>query len=212
MCGCSVNGAHIAATCRDGGVLADSSPRHVAGLHASCRRWSQHAALAAVCLAGLLACRPRVRVARTPQDEQCAMAICMAGRLTRVWVAAAQVLLMFGPEYARACGQDAPEPLGIALPDKNYPGAPPLAACLACAAQGRVASTCGCNVCRGSLWLRLRPEGCKPLRCCFACRHICGKAACRVSLPPCVSLLLDRRECSGCHVRRHLRLQLAVSR
>lgn len=29
---------------------------------------------------------------------------------------------MFGPEYARACGAGALEPLGIALPDKNYPG------------------------------------------------------------------------------------------
>ena len=36
-----------------------------------------------------------------------------------------QVLLMFGPEYARACGIDALEPLGIYLPgDKNYPGKP----------------------------------------------------------------------------------------
>ena len=35
-----------------------------------------------------------------------------------------QVLLMFGPEYARACGAGALEPLGIALPDKNYPGMP----------------------------------------------------------------------------------------
>lgn len=35
-----------------------------------------------------------------------------------------QVLLMFGPEYARACGIAALEPLGIFLPgDKNYPGA-----------------------------------------------------------------------------------------
>ena len=34
-----------------------------------------------------------------------------------------QVLLMFGPEYARSCGIDALEPLGIYLPgDKNYPG------------------------------------------------------------------------------------------
>lgn len=30
---------------------------------------------------------------------------------------------MVGPEYARACGIDALEPLGIYLPgDKNYPG------------------------------------------------------------------------------------------
>lgn len=30
---------------------------------------------------------------------------------------------MFGPEYARACGIEALEPLGIYLPgDKNYPG------------------------------------------------------------------------------------------
>ncbi len=36
-----------------------------------------------------------------------------------------QVLLMFGPEYARACGVEALEPLGIYLPgDKNYPGKP----------------------------------------------------------------------------------------
>lgn len=34
-----------------------------------------------------------------------------------------QVLLMFGPEYARACGIAALEPLGVFLPgDKNYPG------------------------------------------------------------------------------------------
>ncbi|KAK9818914.1 hypothetical protein WJX81_000231 [Elliptochloris bilobata] len=37
-------------------------------------------------------------------------------------IAFCQVLLMFGPEYARACGSGALEPLGIALPDKNYPG------------------------------------------------------------------------------------------
>lgn len=31
---------------------------------------------------------------------------------------------MFGPEYARACGIAALEPLGVFLPgDKNYPGA-----------------------------------------------------------------------------------------
>jgi len=79
------------------------------------------------------------------------MAVCMAGRLTRARRAATQVLLMFGPEYARACGQDALEPLGIALPDKNYPGAP-LAACVACATQGRVAFACGYKcVCRGNL-------------------------------------------------------------
>lgn len=34
-----------------------------------------------------------------------------------------QALLMFGPEYARACGIAALEPLGVFLPgDKNYPG------------------------------------------------------------------------------------------
>lgn len=34
-----------------------------------------------------------------------------------------QVLLMFGPEYARSCGSNALEPLGIYLPgDQNYPG------------------------------------------------------------------------------------------
>lgn len=38
-------------------------------------------------------------------------------------IAFCQVLLMFGPEYARACGIAALEPLGIFLPgDKNYPG------------------------------------------------------------------------------------------
>ena len=30
---------------------------------------------------------------------------------------------MFGPEYARSCGIEALEPLGVYLPgDKNYPG------------------------------------------------------------------------------------------
>ena len=34
-----------------------------------------------------------------------------------------QVLLMFGPEYARSKGVGALEPLGLYLPgDKNYPG------------------------------------------------------------------------------------------
>lgn len=38
-------------------------------------------------------------------------------------IAFCQVLLMFGPEYARACGIEALEPLGLFLPgDKNYPG------------------------------------------------------------------------------------------
>jgi light-harvesting complex II chlorophyll a/b binding protein 7 len=38
-------------------------------------------------------------------------------------IALCQVLLMFGPEYARACGIEALEPLGVFLPgDKNYPG------------------------------------------------------------------------------------------
>jgi len=38
-------------------------------------------------------------------------------------IAICQMLLMFGPEYARACGIEALEPLGIFLPgDKNYPG------------------------------------------------------------------------------------------
>ena len=38
-------------------------------------------------------------------------------------LAGVQVLLMFGPEYARACGIEALEPLGLYLPgDKNYPG------------------------------------------------------------------------------------------
>ena len=40
------------------------------------------------------------------------------------------MLLMFGPEYARACGIEALEPLGIYLPgDKNYPGKPLNATC-----------------------------------------------------------------------------------
>jgi light-harvesting complex II chlorophyll a/b binding protein 7 len=40
-------------------------------------------------------------------------------------IAIAQVLLMFGPEYARSCGIEALEPLGIFLPgDKTYPGGP----------------------------------------------------------------------------------------
>lgn len=38
-------------------------------------------------------------------------------------IALCQFLLMFGPEYARACGITALEPLGIFLPgSKNYPG------------------------------------------------------------------------------------------
>lgn len=38
-------------------------------------------------------------------------------------IAICQVLLMFGPEYARSCGIEALEPLGLYLPgDKNYPG------------------------------------------------------------------------------------------
>ena len=38
-------------------------------------------------------------------------------------IAVCQALLMFGPEYARACGIEALESLGIYLPgDKNYPG------------------------------------------------------------------------------------------
>ena len=38
-------------------------------------------------------------------------------------IAVCQVLLMFGPEYARACGIAALEPLGVYLPgDANYPG------------------------------------------------------------------------------------------
>ncbi len=38
-----------------------------------------------------------------------------------------QVLLMFGPEYARSCGIDALEPLGIYLPgDANYPVTTPM--------------------------------------------------------------------------------------
>ena len=38
-------------------------------------------------------------------------------------IAVCQVLLMFGPEYARACGIAALEPLGVYLPGNiNYPG------------------------------------------------------------------------------------------
>ena len=57
---------------------------------------------------------------------------CMGRPGWMVWlpVLHAQVLLMFGPEYARACGIEALEPLGIYLPgDKNYPGA--LRGCIA---------------------------------------------------------------------------------
>ena len=50
-----------------------------------------------------------------------------AGRVCQICPSSScllQVLLMFGPEYARACGIAALEPLGIYLPgDKNYPGA-----------------------------------------------------------------------------------------
>jgi light-harvesting complex II chlorophyll a/b binding protein 7 len=38
-------------------------------------------------------------------------------------IAACQVLLMGGPEYARACGMEALEPLGLFLPgERDYPG------------------------------------------------------------------------------------------
>lgn len=38
-------------------------------------------------------------------------------------IAVCQVLLMYGPEYARSCGINSLEPLGVYLPgDKNYPG------------------------------------------------------------------------------------------
>ncbi len=53
----------------------------------------------------------------------CAVLYCGATRLP-AWPHLLQVLLMFGPEYARSCGIAALEPLGIYLPgDKNYPGA-----------------------------------------------------------------------------------------
>lgn len=39
---------------------------------------------------------------------------------------------MFGPEYARSCGIEALEPLGLYLPgDKNYPGASRVVPCRA---------------------------------------------------------------------------------
>lgn len=47
----------------------------------------------------------------------------IAGSQGILIIAVCQVLLMFGPEYARSCGPDALEPLGIYLPgDQNYPG------------------------------------------------------------------------------------------
>ncbi|KAK9809364.1 hypothetical protein WJX73_009035 [Symbiochloris irregularis] len=47
----------------------------------------------------------------------------IAGSQGVLIIAVCQVLLMFGPEYARSCGIDALEPLGLYLPgDKNYPG------------------------------------------------------------------------------------------
>ncbi|CAK0746974.1 hypothetical protein CVIRNUC_001732 [Coccomyxa viridis] len=47
----------------------------------------------------------------------------IAGGQGIIIIAVCQVLLMFGPEYARACGIEALEPLGLYLPgDKNYPG------------------------------------------------------------------------------------------
>ncbi len=49
----------------------------------------------------------------------------LAGGQGVLIIAIAQVLLMFGPEYARSCGIEALEPLGIFLPgDKTYPGGP----------------------------------------------------------------------------------------
>eukprot|EP00898_Chlorokybus_atmophyticus_P006807 jgi/Chlat1/7127/Chrsp57S06809 len=47
----------------------------------------------------------------------------IAGAQGVLIIAICQVFLMLGPEYARACGINALEPLGIYLPgDKNYPG------------------------------------------------------------------------------------------
>jgi light-harvesting complex II chlorophyll a/b binding protein 7 len=47
----------------------------------------------------------------------------VAGNQGVLIIAIAQVLLMFGPEYARSCGIEALEPLGIFLPgDAVYPG------------------------------------------------------------------------------------------
>ena len=47
----------------------------------------------------------------------------MAGSQGVLVIAVCQVLLMFGPEYARSCGDKALEPLGLYLPGgKNYPG------------------------------------------------------------------------------------------
>lgn len=50
----------------------------------------------------------------------------LAGSQAVIVIAICQVLLMVGPEYARYCGIEALEPLGIYLPgDVNYPGGPP---------------------------------------------------------------------------------------
>ncbi|GAB2300491.1 Chlorophyll a-b binding protein 7, chloroplastic, variant 2 [Dionaea muscipula] len=47
----------------------------------------------------------------------------LAGSQGVVIIALCQILLMLGPEYARYCGIEALEPLGIYLPgDENYPG------------------------------------------------------------------------------------------
>ncbi|KAL6176251.1 hypothetical protein ACLB2K_052886 [Fragaria x ananassa] len=47
----------------------------------------------------------------------------VAGSQGVIVIAICQVLLMVGPEYARYCGIEALEPLGIYLPgDINYPG------------------------------------------------------------------------------------------
>jgi light-harvesting complex II chlorophyll a/b binding protein 7 len=47
----------------------------------------------------------------------------IAGNQGIMVIAVCQIVLMFGPEYARSCGIEALEPLGIFLPgDKNYPG------------------------------------------------------------------------------------------
>lgn len=47
----------------------------------------------------------------------------VAGGQGIVIIAVCQVLLMFGPEYARSCGIAALEPLGVFLPGtRDYPG------------------------------------------------------------------------------------------
>lgn len=78
---------------------------------------------------------------------------CIQGVATELTHVGCQVLLMFGPEYARSCGVGALEPLGIYLPgDQNYPGKKYSLGTIihyhltVCCGEGMLADLCSCCV------------------------------------------------------------------